>query len=107
MLLYCSACKKATAMVFIWGDREYSAVNLEYNTVSERYLGCWDISKTVLGVLEKIQNFNFVKKHPKLFCFAYNSATKYHSDAVLYSKQTVGYSLSPHIKTIAVAFLQA
>ena len=40
-------------------------------------------------------------------CFAYNSATKYHSEAVLYSKQTKGYSLSPHIKTIAVAFLPA
>ena len=40
-------------------------------------------------------------------CFAYNSATKYRSEAVLYSKRTAGYPLSPHIKTIAVAFLQA
>ena len=40
-------------------------------------------------------------------CFAYNSATKYRSEAVLYSKPTSGYPLSPHIKTIAVAFLQA
>ena len=38
-------------------------------------------------------------------CFAYNSATKYRSEAVLYSKRTAGYPLSPHIKTIAVAFL--
>ena len=38
LLLYYSACKKATAMVFIWGDREYSAVHFEYKTASERYL---------------------------------------------------------------------
>ena len=40
-------------------------------------------------------------------CFAYISATKYHSEAVLYSKRTAGYPLSPHIKTFAVVFLQA
>ena len=40
-------------------------------------------------------------------CFAYNSATKYRSEAVLYSKRTAWYPLSPHIKTIAVAFLWA
>ena len=40
-------------------------------------------------------------------CFAYNSATKYHLEAVLYSKRTVGYPLSPHIKTIDVAFFRA
>ena len=40
-------------------------------------------------------------------CFAYNSATKYRSEAVLYAKRTAGYPLSPHIKTITVAFLQA
>ena len=40
-------------------------------------------------------------------CFAYNSATIYRSEAVLYSNQMAGYPLSPHIKTITVAFLQA
>ena len=40
-------------------------------------------------------------------CFAYISATKYRSEAVLYSKRTAGYPLSPHIKIITVAFLQA
>ena len=40
-------------------------------------------------------------------CFAYISATKYRSEAVFYSKRTAGYPLSPEIKTIAVAFLQA
>ena len=39
-------------------------------------------------------------------CFAYNSATKYRSEAVLYSKRTAGYPLSHHVKTIAVAFSQ-
>ena len=37
-LLYFSACKKATAIVFIRGDREYPVVRFEYKTVSERYL---------------------------------------------------------------------
>ena len=55
----------------------------------------------------------FWKKFKSLFfvntqnCFAYISVTKYSSEAVLYSKRMAGYLLSPHIKTIAVAFLQA
>ena len=32
------ACKKAIAMVFIWGDRGYPAARFEYKTASERYL---------------------------------------------------------------------
>ena len=36
--LYYSASKKATAMVFIWGDRGHPAVRFEYNTAYERYL---------------------------------------------------------------------
>ena len=40
-------------------------------------------------------------------CFAYNSATKYRSEAVLYSNRTAGYPLLPHIKTITLAFLRA
>ena len=40
-------------------------------------------------------------------CFAYNSATKCCSEAILYSERMAGYPLSPHVKTIAVAFLQA
>ena len=39
-------------------------------------------------------------------CFNYYSATKYRSEPVLYSKRTAGYPLSPHIKTIVVAFYQ-
>ena len=38
LMLYYSACKQATAMVFIWGDRGYPAVGFEYKTASERYL---------------------------------------------------------------------
>ena len=38
LLLYYSACKKATLMVFMGGDREYPAVRFEYKTASERYL---------------------------------------------------------------------
>ena len=40
-------------------------------------------------------------------CFVHNSATKYRSEPILYAKRTAGYPLSPHIKPIAVAFLQA
>ena len=40
-------------------------------------------------------------------CFAYIPATKYRSKAVLYSKRTARYPLSPHIKMIAVAYLLA
>ena len=32
------ACKKATSMVFIRGDRGYPAVRFEYKTASERYM---------------------------------------------------------------------
>ena len=63
------------------------------------------MSKTVLGVFEKIGISIFSEKNEN--CFAYSSATKYRSQAVLYSKCMAGYYLSPHIKTIAVAFLQA
>ena len=38
LLLYYSACKKAIAMVFIWGDKAYPATRFEYKTASERYL---------------------------------------------------------------------
>ena len=40
-------------------------------------------------------------------CVAYISVSKYPSEAVLYSKRTEEYPLSPHLKNIAVAFLQA
>ena len=38
LLLYDTACKNATSMVFIWGDRGYPGVRFEYKTASERYL---------------------------------------------------------------------
>ena len=55
--------------------------------------------------LEKIEIVIFLKNTQN--CFAYISATKYRSEAVLYSKQTAAYPLSPHIKAIAVASLKA
>ena len=63
LLLYYSARKKATAMVFIWGDRRYHAFCFEYKTAYERY---WDyvnfwfsdfFEKYWPPLLEKIQNF--------------------------------------------------
>ena len=59
----------------------------------------------VLGVFETIEILNFFENTQN--CFDYISATKYRSEAVLYSKRTARYPLSPHIKTITVAFLQA
>ena len=35
---YYSACKKATAMVFIGGDKGYPAVRFEYKAASDQYL---------------------------------------------------------------------
>ena len=55
--------------------------------------------------LDKIEILTFLKNTQN--CFAYISVIKYRSEAVLYSKRSAGYSLSPHIKTIVVAFLQA
>ena len=80
MLLYNSACKKATTTVFMWGDRGYTAVHFENKTAS---------------VFWQNWNSNFFQKHPNIV------------KTDLYSKQTAGYPLSPHIKLIAVALLQA
>ena len=54
---------------------------------------------------EKIEDLNIFENTQN--CFAYISVTKYPSEAVLYSKHMAEYPLSPHIKTIAVAYLQA
>ena len=54
---------------------------------------------------EQNQILNFFENTQK--CFAYISVTKNSSEAVLYSKQTGGYSLYPYIRTIAEAFLRA
>ena len=54
----------------------------------------------------KKSEFPFYQKNTQN-SFAYNSATKYCSEAVLYSKQAARYPLSLDIKTIAVAFLRA
>ena len=62
--------------------------------------------QNIFGCFSNILNFwSFFKNTQN--CFAYISAAKYRSEVVLYSKRTAGYPLSPHIKTISVAFLQA
>ena len=38
LLLYYPVVKNSTAIVFIWGDREYPATHFEYKTATERYL---------------------------------------------------------------------
>ena len=52
--------------------------------------------------LEKIEIQNFFENTQN--CFAFISVTKCRSEAVLYSKRMAECPLSPHIKTIAVAF---
>ena len=54
------------------------------------------------GCFQRNSEIKFFLKTPKTV-----QATKCCSEAVLYSKQLAGYPLSPHIKTIAVAFLPA
>ena len=54
------------------------------------------------GCFKKKSELQFFSKNTQN-CFAYNSATKYCSEAVLYSKQTAGYPLSLYIKSIALA----
>ena len=54
---------------------------------------------------DKNEILTFVKNTQNFF--AYNSATKYCSEAILYSKWVTGYALSPQINTIAESFLQA
>ena len=66
-LLQYSACKKATAMIFIWGDRWYPAVRFEYKTVSERYLVAELWAKHFWVSSKKLQKFKMFKKHPKMF----------------------------------------
>ena len=52
LLLYYSACKKATLMVFIWGDREYHAIPFLIQNGLWAIFGYGDISKTNCGVLK-------------------------------------------------------
>ena len=54
-----------------------------------------------MGVLEKNAISIFSRNTQN--CFAYNSLTKYRSEAVLYSKRLAGYPLSHDIKTIDVS----
>ena len=64
LLLYYSAHKKATAMVFIWGDRGYHAVRFEYKTASERYLVAEIYAKHFWVFLKKLK-VSFFSKTPK------------------------------------------
>ena len=105
LLLYYLACKKATAIFFIWGDRRYPAVCFEYKTTSELYLVTELWAEQFWVFFEKIETLNFFENTH--YSFAYISITKFHSEDVLYSKRTAGYPLSPHIKTITVAYLKA
>ena len=79
-MLYYSACKKATAMVFITGDRVYPDVCFEYKTASEQNIfGCFK-KKLRVSILSK--------ETPKtVFC-------------ILYWKWTAGYPLSPHSRPL-------
>ena len=68
LLLYYSAYKRATEVVFIWGDRGYPVVRFEYKTASERYLVAKLWAKQFGVFFEKNLHSEFSRKHPKLFC---------------------------------------
>ena len=80
-------------MVFIWGDRVYPADRFEYKMASGRYLVAELLAKQFWVFLEKIEIVIFLKNTQN--CFAYISATKYCSEAGLYSKRMARYPLSP------------
>ena len=92
-------------MVFIGGDRGYPAARFEYKTASERYLVAEIWAKQFWVFFEKIKILNSFENTQN--GFAYISATKYHSEAVLCSKRMAGYPLSPQIKIIGMAFVWA
>ena len=68
LLFYYSARKKATSIVFIWGDKGYPADRFEYKKASEWYLVAELWAKQFWVFLIKIYIMNFFRKHPKLFC---------------------------------------
>ena len=67
--------------------------NIWLLSYKQNNFGCFWKKIEIVIFLENTQN-----------CFAYISATKYRSEAVLYSKRTAGYPLSPHIKDHCCSF---
>ena len=101
LMLYISAHKKTTAMVFIWGDTKYSPIHFEYKTASGVYFFAKIFRKQFHRFLYlKISIFSEFTQE----CFAYISVTKYSSEAILYSKWTGEYPLSPHLTLINAAY---
>ena len=72
-------------MVFIWGDRRYPAVSFKYKTASEWYLVAELWAKQFWVFYEKSEILIFFENTQNYF--AYISATKYRSEAVLYLKR--------------------
>ena len=69
-----------------------------------------DILPFVLNTKRPLSDIWLLRYKQNSFgCFQENSECKFFlkTEAVLYSKRTAGYPQSPHIKTIASAFLQA
>ena len=72
-----------------------------------------DILPFIMNIKRPLSNIWLLRYKQNIFskdtqnCFAYNSVTKYHSEAVLYSKRTIEYPLWPHIKIIVVTSVWA
>ena len=64
---------------------------------NNNFLGLW-LNWTISLIFEKIENLYFSENNQKFF--AYVSFTKYLSKAVLCSKRTGEYLLSPHKKIV-------
>ena len=79
-------------MVFILGDRGFPPIRFEYKMASERNLVA-EIYEEKFWVLSEECRFSISLKSQQN-CSLNISATKYPSEAVLYSKRTGGYSLT-------------
>ena len=68
LLLYYSACKKTYNNGLCMRWYRISCHSFWIQNGLWAIFGCWDISKTVLGVFKINQKLYFYQKHPKLFC---------------------------------------
>ena len=79
MLLTYSACNKATAMVFIWGDKGYPPIRFEYKTASQENLVIEILVNNFL-IFWKKWNYEFFENTQNFF--DHISATKYLPEGV-------------------------
>ena len=79
LLFYYSARKKATETFFIWSNRGYSPVRIEYKTAPEKLLVAQILWKQIIFFFEKIENmyFLYLSKTGFLWLYKKRSNSKY------------------------------